>query len=541
MSKIFRFLPSAVLVTGMALPALAQVEMLSQTVPAKPRPLPELKTLRSAGEALPVKLTLDYSRHKIGEDFVYLRSYNEKLAGPTLRVRPGQVLNVRFENKLPCLSGSCPCQKGPALEHHHVSTVVDSLGAAPDPKGFNTTNLHTHGLHVSPKDPADNVLREVRPGCTYSFRFEIPRNHPAGTFWYHPHVHGSTAIQVGSGAVGALIVEGAGLDLVPEIRAAREQILLFQQIPYTCAAREKNPKAPCTASDPGKVEDFDKSFGNGKWPSSWQTTTINGEVAPLISMWPGEVQRWRMIHGGVRETLMVGVAQGAGSSAGAGWLHEIALDGLPTGEVAPRTAVELQPGYRVDVLAKAPIVTGIYYLIDQKTAAGESLLATAEEQKILAVIDVRGTGADMRLPTSAQVARFRLPSVSDDEIKGRKVQNATFDIVQKPDGTFAFMVDNEEFPGSTRVLQLGKADQWNVETKRANHPFHIHVNPFEVIEKDSSGKVTRKYWKDTMLVKEGQPLTLRSRYETFDGKFVLHCHILDHEDRGMMQYVDIKR
>jgi FtsP/CotA-like multicopper oxidase with cupredoxin domain len=517
--------------------------MLSQTVPAKPRPLPELETLRSTGGDLTVNLKLEYSNsNKIGEDFVSLRSYNGKLVGPTLRVKPGQTLNVRFENKLPCLKPRCECQKGPALEHHHVSTVVDSLGAAPDPTDFNTTNLHTHGLHVSPKDPADNVLREVRAGgCDFSFRFEIPKNHPAGTFWYHPHVHGSTAIQVGSGAVGALIVEGAGLDLVPEIKAAREQILLFQQIPYTCAARELNPPAPCTPGDPGVVEDFDKSFGNGKWPKPWQTTTINGEVAPLISMWPGEVQRWRMIHGGVRETLMVGVAQGAGSAAVPGWFHEIALDGLPTGEVAPRNAVELQPGYRVDVLAKAPIVTGIYYLIDQKTTANESLLATAEEQKVLAVIEVKGTGPDMRLPARAQVSRLRLRSVSDGEVARRPVQNVTFDIAPKPDGTFAFMVDDEEFPGSTRVLQLHKADEWKVETKRASHPFHIHVNPFEVIEKDSSGKVTRKYWKDTMLVKEGQPLTLRSRYETFDGKFVLHCHILDHEDRGMMQYVDIKR
>lgn len=530
-----RLLLCTVLALGIAGPALAQVEMLSETVPTAPPPLPELETLRSGNNGeIYVNLRLQYSLNRIGRDTVALRSYNGRLAGPTLRVKPGDVLNVRLDNQLPCLTPPCECQEGPALEHHHVEMVNGALGAEPSPTIFNTTNLHTHGLHVSPKDPADNVLREVRPGCGYQFRFEIPKNHPSGTFWYHPHVHGSTAIQVGSSAVGALIVEGSGLDLVPEIRAAREQILLFQQIPYTCKAREADPQSPCTSADPGKVEDFNL-FGNGKWPKSWQTTTVNGEVQPVVYMQPGEVQRWRMIHGGVRESILAGVAKDPASPALAGWLHEIALDGLPTGEVARRTTVELQPGYRADILVKAPPAGGTYYLIDKPTTAEESLLAEAESQKILAVIVVSGGVNDMRLPTNAQVARFRLPSVSDQEVQGRPLQTVTFNIANNK-----FTVDGEEFPGSTRYLQLGKADEWKIESKVANHPFHIHVNPFEVLEKDSTGKITRRYWKDTLLVKSGQPLTLRSRYEVFDGKFVLHCHILDHEDRGMMQYVEIK-
>jgi FtsP/CotA-like multicopper oxidase with cupredoxin domain len=533
MSKRYRCLLLSLLALGTALPALAQVQMLSETVPTTPSPLPELETLRSGNGEIYVSLRLQYGLNRIGSDTVALRSYNGRLAGPTIRVKPGDVLNVRFENQLPCLTPECKCEDGPALEHHHVEMVNGALGSEPAPSSFNTTNLHTHGLHVSPKDPADNVLRNVIPGCSYPFRFEIPKNHPAGTFWYHPHVHGSTAIQVGSGAVGALIVEG-GLDLVPEIRAAREQILLFQQIPYTCKAREADPQGPCTSTDPGKIEDFNL-FGNGKWPKSWQTTTINGEVQPVLYMQPGEVQRWRTIHGGVRETILAGVVKDLASPALSGWLHEIALDGLPTGEVAPRTTVELQPGYRADLLVKAPSAGGTYYLIDKPTTAEESLLAEAESQKILAVIVVSGGRNDMPLPTNAQVARFRLPSVRDEEVAGRPVQNVIFNIANNK-----YTVDGEEFPGSTRSLQLGKADVWNIESQNANHPFHIHVNPFEVLEKDATGQVVRRYWKDTILVKPGQPLTLRSRTETFDGKFVLHCHILDHEDRGMMQYVEIK-
>jgi FtsP/CotA-like multicopper oxidase with cupredoxin domain len=86
-----------------------------------------------------------------------------------------------------------------------------------------------------------------------------------------------------------------------------------------------------------------------------------------------------------------------------------------------------------------------------------------------------------------------------------------------------------------RGLELGKADEWIVASSAvAGHPFHIHVNPFEVI--DPSGE---RYWKDTLFVDKGQTVKLRTRYETFDGDFVLHCHILDHEDQGMMESVRI--
>lgn len=528
-----RLLLCTVLALATALPALSQVQMLSEAVPTAPPPLPELETLRSGNGVMNVNLRLQYSLNRIGKDSVSLRSYDGRLVGPTLRVKPGDVLNIWLDNQLPCLTPECECQDdGPALEHHHVEMVDGALGAEPSPTTFNTTNLHTHGLHVSPKDPQDNVLREVFPGCSYQFRFQIPKNHPAGTFWYHPHVHGSTAIQVGSSGVGALIVEG-GLDDVKEIREAKERLLVFQQIPYTCKARETDPQSPCTSADPGQVESFNL-FGPGKWPKSWQATTINGEVQPVLHMQPGEVQRWRMIHGGVRETILAGVATGPSSPALPGWLHEIALDGLPTGEVAPRTTAELQPGYRVDLLVKAQR-PGTYYLVDKPTTAEESLLAEAESQKILAVIVVSGAVKNMKLPENTQVSRFRLPSVKDDEVRGRPLQTVTFNIQNNK-----FTVDGEEFPGSTRYLQLGKADEWKIESKVANHPFHIHVNPFEVLEKDSTGKITRRYWKDTLLVKSGQTATLRSRYEVFDGKFVLHCHILDHEDRGMMQYVEIK-
>src|SRR5262249_54872784 len=150
------------------------------------------------------------AHNQIGSDKVFLRNYNGKLVGPTLHVRPGDTLRITLKNELD------PETDTGALDTMH---------------GFNTTNLHTHGLNVSPSGDSDNVLREVGPGKTASYVIKIPANHPAGTFWYHAHKHGSVAGQVGSGMAGALIIAG-GQDNVPEIAAAADRVLVLQQIPY---------------------------------------------------------------------------------------------------------------------------------------------------------------------------------------------------------------------------------------------------------------------------------------------------------------------
>ena len=101
-----------------------------------------------------------------------------------------------------------------------------------EPHGPDITNLHTHGLHVSPKDPADNVFLELGPGdAPHDFIFKIDEHHPCGTFWYHAHKHGSVAFQLASGMAGALIVEG-DMDNVKEIHEAEDRLFVIQQINY---------------------------------------------------------------------------------------------------------------------------------------------------------------------------------------------------------------------------------------------------------------------------------------------------------------------
>jgi FtsP/CotA-like multicopper oxidase with cupredoxin domain len=531
MTRIWQWIP-------LAAAALAVGCSTAQTPPSAPSGLlfqgqgPQLPPMRSAEFQVPevrrssnglldTSLSVQYGDNVIGNDTVHLRSYNGKLVGPILRVRPGDTLRVAFRNDLPGDPGAAP-------HAHHSNTPTADV--------FNDTNLHTHGLHVSPRDPADNVLLVLGPGTTHQYEFKIPENHPTGTFWYHAHVHGATALQVSSGMAGALIVEG-GLDELPEIRAAADKTLLFQQIQYYCGLDDQGkPIYDCTGKV-GEIEQLTGVFGNGTWAPSGRYTTINGLVQPVLRMKAGEVQRWRLIHGGVRETLQVAVSDQE-YNVQSGWLHEIAKDGLATGRIDAIDSDELEPGYRSDVLVQAPAAAGRYFLIDEKTAADNSLLGEEEPRKVLAVIEISEEQVAMSLPTGDQLAPFRpFRDIEDAELTG--TQSVFFNVTGFTVGTTSTNGKAYDPNDPPRTLKLGDVDEWTVTSLGATHPFHIHVNPFQIMEKGADGKLHPGDWKDTLMVTTAAPIVVRSRYEDFDGAFVLHCHILDHEDQGMMEGVEI--
>ena len=150
----------------------------------------------------------------VGNRKVRLFSYNSQAVGPTIVTTPGTKLKVRVTNNL------IPKPDEPAVP------------GVNDFHGFNVTNLHTHGLNVTPRDPGDNVFREIRQNFSHLFRYELPADQVPGTYFYHPHKHGSVGYQVACGMVGALIVkdETKGLDSLPELRKASDVVLVLQQL-----------------------------------------------------------------------------------------------------------------------------------------------------------------------------------------------------------------------------------------------------------------------------------------------------------------------
>jgi FtsP/CotA-like multicopper oxidase with cupredoxin domain len=507
-------------------------------------------------------LRVGYAKNTIADDgamnTVCLRSYHDPttgeglVTGPTLRFKAsdaGKRLRVLLRNDLPCNGvspdpASCSpqtCQpKECKFTHNHAS------GDPNDPRNFwpNVTNFHTHGWHVSPQAPQDNVLLSVEPGCSYQVDVQVPADHFPGTFWYHAHWHGGTGMQVASGMAGALIIEG-DIDEVPEIKSAEERIFVLQQVYY---------------NNQGLIESFDDLFGL-KNP---RPTTINGQLKPRIEMQPGEVERWRFVNAAYFEVLPLRIVSATTRTQVP--LNLISLDSVTLKRLAPIEVVELGPGNRADVLIKAPAAAGTYWLIKSEAArvAGE-----VEPMQILAEIVVAGALKNDPLPTTLPTSLVP-KAISDAEVSGAKERRLTFSVDKTnrdPTGKPRFLINGKRFDPEVvnQDPKLGTVEVWTIENASTqNHPFHIHVNPFQITEyttieggrqKVISVPEAERVWHDTFLIPKATAdvpncdgankekcgsFKFRMRFEDFDGKFVLHCHVLTHEDVGMMEVVEIR-
>jgi L-ascorbate oxidase len=580
-------------------------------------------------------------------DQVRLRSYNgtdvdpkTPYVSPTIEVTPGETVRISLNNQLPADSS---CASGDQ--------------AAPDvPHCFNGTNLHTHGLWVNPSGNGDNVLLSINPGVSFQYEYNIPADHPAGTFWYHTHRHGSTALQVSSGMAGALIVRGSRPptptthgDLDTLLEGMPERILVMQQIQYGCLDSNGNIKVKtdskgnviawvCDPGDTGVIETYADANGNGFGPGTWDQsgryTSINGQILPTFQAKQGQVERWRIIQAGVRDTLGLqffkaksAASLKPGPKLRADSMDDLidqscsdeplsynlaAADGLTMAAVQSTQGATFQPGYRFDALVIFP-EAGRYCVVDSASKAAGSVGGAAVSPRLLGMVDVApGTAvpdirsyltaalvgaaqanlpADIRAAVVAdlqnlpdpknplQLTRFTPhPTIADSEVTG--TQELTFFIDTTGINT-AFEVGGKGYAPRPYVMEridrqltVGDVEEWILQSHFVSHPFHIHVNPFQVVSItdpngidvsapgaiDNAGGGTpdtqypglRGVWKDTLWVKSLLPppvpqgggngiytVKVRTRYQRYIGEFVLHCHILDHEDQGMMQNVSI--
>jgi len=441
-------------------------------------------------------------------DTVKLRSYNGKLVGPTIEACPGDTLNITLHNSLP--------------PDPHPKPPPDKPNS---PHGFNITNLHYHGMHVSPAGNADNMMIEVQPGQMFQYEVKIPSDHPAGLYFYHAHKHGSITLQLGSGLAGPLIIRG-DIDRVDGVKEAREKLLVFQQIPY---ALMDDPTMPGQKAN--MVESY-AQFVADSWVKSGRHFTINGEVEPTFELNPGEVQRWRFLHAGVNEGLRVRLVRREGTTEVPIPQFQIAHDGITTGRLEQVDETELHPAYRVDVMVRAsdaagkPLPPGTYWLVDE--------LAASPATHVLARVEVKGRPVQMKLPREKDLACLApFKPIEDHEITGQQQAIFSVDTSTQPP---RFLINGVAFDPNAppRQLMLGAVEEWTVSSTNFDHPFHIHVNPFQV--KTADGKIL---WKDTFMVRQGQTVKLRTRYERYIGMFMVHCHILGHEDLGMAEMMEI--
>ncbi len=564
------------------------------------------------------------------------------LPGPTLRLRKtepsrkGDSLSILLKNSLEPSSGecasacpattACKCDDPVALKKlidtcagtatQDCCCVINCTQKAPNCfHGQNDTNLHFHGGHVSPQEPQDNPLLELRPrqrgaaqpesslhgahgphGNVYygEYHYRIPEfgpNQAPGTHWYHPHKHGSTSLQVANGMAGALIIEGSLDDFLRDYYAKKkikytEKVLVTQQINgdlnlYTLGA---------TISPP----------------------LVNGQVTPTITGEPGEIQRWRIVNATMSSVSQIKITFPANVLVG-----QIAMDGIqfspvnygcqPLNSFNPKTmpsstwvfpcnsppfpeqvtpgnnTVYLSPGNRADFLVQLPFTTGVSAV--RRAVVGEfgkeaeqrvllrekGLRAGAAEDPVLFSISVKGegrlksTGAGPDFPKQSEWPAMPdyLRNITDAEVTGNSISvvwqqtkaGTNEPLTKATSPSVQFRINGVQFdPACANITTtLGTAMEWSITNPtQLNHPFHIHTNAFQMVS--FAGVPVQKtgpepVWMDTLALPKPVDATtpcsgatcpaavLRQRYEDFTGIYVLHCHFLGHEDRGMMQMV----
>ena len=368
-----------------------------------------------------------------------------------------------------------------------------------------------------------------------------------GTHWYHAHKHGATSLHIFNGLAGALVVEG---DYDEKIRAFFskqlpaggkfvERLLVLQQ--YT--VKQNLTVTP----GGGPVGDNPNSANNQKF--------INGIKGPQIGMAPGEVQLWRFVNamgGGNKGTLdstWIAAAVAKGFS-----VRQVAMDGVqfswenylsqPMGMNGP-LPITLAGGNRADFLVQAPAKAqnlDVFVPNDLGGGSGNQLLFR---------IAVAGTPVNMSLFGAADKAAYPVLPAFLANLPAPKVpaRPVSFTMSHKPGvsggGPPKFMINGSQFEDGGNIslcMQVNSVEDW-ILTNDSNgpaHPFHIHINPFQVLEiNDKPLGMASPVWQDVVAIPPGGSVKIRQKFADFKGIYVIHCHILAHEDRGMMKLVRV--
>jgi FtsP/CotA-like multicopper oxidase with cupredoxin domain len=408
---------------------------------------------------------------------------------PTIRMKRGTKYQVNLYNKLEpspdC--GATPC----------VMNTIHKL---------NITNIHTHGLHISGAKYGDDVRRPVDGGKSSSYTWNLPCDHAGGMQWYHPHNHGSTTVQVGGLAAGALIVEDDIIaDGLPQwwdnpTVMDSEQIMIMQHL-------EGNYISTLAAKGGDKLFAF-------SGPDSLML--INSQYNPTLCLTEGKWKKWRMLNVDTRQGGTYRIKAKAGTT-GTCKIELLAKDGVMVSP-APRSVagIYLSISARVDALIHCP--AGEYELVNDDLGVVAQIVSTAGTSK-------KPYELESFKPTRPEYLRDTLDEVVPAENK-QYVDTA---------GDSVKSIPWSESNPPLFTLKTGTVSEWQVGI--GFHPLHMHVHHFQLVDMpDVSGVpgwTQKGDWLD-LLDSDG---VVRFRAERFGGPIMLHCHVLEHEDMGAMAMI----
>jgi FtsP/CotA-like multicopper oxidase with cupredoxin domain len=541
-------------------------------LPACSRPEPgsvvhEPTDLRSLHGALRVDLRLRGAVDAATGSGRYCYELADGTQSPTLRLQPGDLLTLRLKNEIVALPGSV----GSAGSNHSAhATASDASPCSRGVMSATSTNLHFHGLSVSPVCHADEVLKtSIQPtDPPFEYHFRVPRNAAPGLYWYHPHIHGFSSSQVLGGASGALVIEGIER-AIPEVAGLPERILVIRDQELL------NPQAPPAKSEPvvprmlidrdGDSANTGTGFGKPAKDLSVNFVPVPYPDYPpaLIRMKTSERELWRVLNASAVTYLNLALLHGRVPQR----LGVVAIDGTPLNAdstQAPRvswvTHIGVPPGARVELIVTAPAgdVPGLFVTRTVDTGQGGENDPNRALASIVATPDAPGPHSRLATPARAP-SPPKLPSLAS--VTPTRVRKLYFseklDDPTDPNSASAFYLTVEgQSPAvfdptaasPNITVRQGDVEDWIIENRSTElHAFHIHQIHFMLM--DWSGvPVNEPFLRDTVNVPyfTGRTLSypsVRLRMDFRDpnvvGTFVYHCHLLEHEDRGMMGTVRV--
>ncbi len=429
-------------------------------------PFAEPEALVARDGALTGKLVSAPGELDVSGAEVHGEGYNGTFIGPTLKLEPGDTIELGLENQL--------------LQH---------------------TNIHFHGFHVDPGGDSDNVFRHILPGETGNYVVEVPETHDQGVFWYHSHMHTMSESQVFQGLSGMILI-GDTRRLLPErFRDVKRRMLALKDLQVENGAI----LAANIDSDAPTVR------------------TVNGLVDPVLGVRPGATEIWDIANIGA--DIFYDVAMEGAT------FQVVGEDGSPVFQNFAAEHLVMPPGKRWEVL----VTFGDADELEFKTLAYDQQGDQYPETRLMQV-KVEGEAAEAIAPLDAD----ENPGTETDLLERPVAATRTWTFTEDDD-TSEFFINGKEFDMDRVDVSptLGTVEEWTLRNSTTEqHPFHIHINDFRVLS--IGGKPYEAHGlQDTVILPPGEDVVVRISFDDFTGKFVFHCHILNHEDNGMMAVVDV--
>ncbi|HTU42169.1 MAG TPA: multicopper oxidase domain-containing protein [Candidatus Aquilonibacter sp.] len=523
MQRVFKFL------LGLAIGCLLSFEAAAQC-PARPPSgtvVQDALSLYPQNGVLAADFDMGYSVDQFGYTH-YCYKYQTStgvVEAPTIRVNQGDELLLKVKDSIP--PDSSPSISGMDMSAPAGATCADG-GAAT----LQSTNVHFHGMNVPPTCHQDDVLTTlIQPGSPgFQYKMKIPDDEPPGLYWYHPHVHGFTEFQVNGGAAGALIVEGME-KFRPEVTGLTQRVFVIRQqylVPWV----------------PGPYE-LTLNFHLAVAPET--------PSAPIIEMKPGEKQFWRVANATLQEFLPLQVVSNGVPQP----LELIALDGYPLAAPRVQQTILIPPAGRAEFIVQAPPAGGSAQFLSLFYSTGPT--GNPDFEQILGNIQVSNSAASSKAQVkpsggsaSISPASLKFSSLSDATVTAnRKLYfseefggtNGPIQFYITVDGQKQKVFEPNEKPVIT--TKVGAVEDWTIENRALEtHAFHIHQIHFMMLEVDGK-PVKNQDLRDTIEIPywsgKGPYHSVKVRMDfrdpTIAGTFVFHCHILLHEDMGMMHKI----